>query len=137
MKFFEYIIYIVFDYFDRKDSKLARTHTINFLVLLEASAVVPLFIIFNLIFRISDSLKNPNDNLKYYIGIPLALGLMILNSIVLKHKLTRDKLQDFKSKIAIKNKKLVWLIFITPIIFVFVIPIIYGALNGTLKIIGI
>ena len=136
MKFFEYIIYIVFDYFDKKDSKLARIHTINFLVLLEASAVVPLFIIFNLIFRISESPKNPNDNLKYYIGIPLALGLMILNTIVLKRKLTRGKLQDFKSKIEIKNKKLVWLIFITPVIFVFVIPIIYGALNGTLKIIG-
>ena len=136
MKYFEYLIFIVFDYFYRKNPKLARTHTINFMVLLEASAVVPLFILVNLIYRISDSIEDRNDNMKYYLGIPLALGLIFLNTLLLKNKLTRDRLQEFKSKFSIDNKKLVWLIFITPVIFVFVIPILYGALNGTLKILG-
>jgi len=126
----------VFEYFDKKDSKLARTRTVNFMVLLEVSTLMPLFIIVNSIFRFYQTPENPNADLKYLIGIPLGALLIIANGILLKNKLTKESLKEFKYRFSTYNKFILWLIFITPIVFVFVIPIIYGTLNGTLRIVG-
>ena len=127
MLLFDYLIYRLFIYFNSKDSEHAVSNTINFMIILEASLIVPLFIILNAI----TTIKIENSNMKYYIGIPIAVILFIINTKFIKSKLQNEGLKNKFSEN--KNWIPIWLIFIIPIIFVFVIPIIYGALNGTLR----
>jgi len=116
---------------------MAKTNTINFMALLEGSLIVPLFIIFNGITHFYSSPENPNLRMKYYIGIPLAIILIIGNAFYFNRKISKNGIEKLKIKFSSKENLIpIWIIFIAPIIFVFVLPIIYGWINGTLRFIN-
>jgi hypothetical protein len=73
------------------------------------------------------------DRIEYYIGIPLGIVIILINSFLYKKKLKGESLNQLKEKFHREKYSLpVWVIFITPIVFVFIIPIIYGFLNGSI-----
>jgi len=107
------------------------------MVLFEASLIVPIFMIFNGIFHFFSSPENPNLRMKYFIGIPLAVILIIGNTFYFKRKLTKTGIEKLRTKFYGKENLIpIWIIFIAPIIFVFVLPILYGWINGSLRIIN-
>jgi len=113
---------------------MAISNTINFIVLLQASLLVPIFLIFNLFVKLDPQIVGIDNRIKYYIGVPLAIALIILNSYLLKGKLKGEKLTILRSKFHKEKYKVpIWIIFSIPVLFVFVCPIIYGILNGTLS----
>ena len=134
MKIVEYVAFRVFEFFLKKDSKMAKTNTINFIVLLEGSFLFTLFLILNGIFHFFSTPDTPNPRMKYYIGIPLAVILITASSLHLKEKLNDTGLDKLTARFSEKWKNIpIWLIFILPIIFVFVTPVLYGWINGTLS----
>ncbi|WP_189360731.1 hypothetical protein [Algibacter mikhailovii] len=134
MMILDYLIYRVFGYFDKKNPSKAKSNTINFISIFEGTVLVPIFLIFNGITKIYSTPENPNPSMKYYIGIPLAILLLILNTKYIKIKLKNNGIDLLNSRFKnTLNWIPIWLIFSSPIIFVFVCPIIYGAINGTLS----
>lgn len=130
---FDYIGYRVFDYFNKKDEAFAVSRTINFLTLLQGTLIVPLFMIVNLLTQIDPQIFGVNNRFKYYIGIPLAIILIVINSYVFKKKLKGEGLMTLREKYYKESYSFsVWWIFLAPILFVFIFPIIYGAINGTI-----
>lgn len=130
MRLFNYIVFRVFLYFNNKDSELAMTRTINFMALFEGSLLVPLFLIFNGLTKVYTTPDNPNTRIKYYIGIPLSIVLILANSKLIKKKLTNENLEKLKRKYSKNESQIsIWIIFLSPIFFVFITPMIYGALN--------
>jgi len=137
MKLIDYIFYRVFQYFDKKNPSMTKSNSVNFMVLFEASLIVPIFMIFNGIFHFFSSPENPNLRMKYFIGIPLAVILIIGNTFYFKRKLTKTGIEKLRTKFYGKENLIpIWIIFIAPIIFVFVLPILYGWINGSLRIIN-
>ena len=131
---FSWIVYRVFEYFDKKNKLMAISNTVNFMALLQASLLIPLFLILNLFIKLDPQMLGVNNNIKYYTGIPLAIILMILNSYWIKRRVKGENLIILKNKFQKERYKIsVWLIFLTPVLFVFICPIIYGMLNGTLS----
>jgi hypothetical protein len=130
---FDYIGYRVFEYFNKKDKAFTVLNTINFLVVLQGSLIVPLFIFVNLFMRIDPQVFGENNRMKYYIGIPLYIILIAINSYIFKKKLKGEGLKKLKEKYHKERYSLsIWWIFLSPIFFLFIIPIILGAINGTL-----
>ena len=130
---FDYIGYRVFEYFNKKDKGFAVLNTINFLALLQGTSIVPLFIVINLFTRIDPQVFGENNKMKYYIGIPFYIILITLNSYIFKKKLKGERLKALQNKYHRERYPFsIWWIFLAPIFFVFIIPIIYGALNGTI-----
>jgi hypothetical protein len=130
---FDYIAFRVFEYFIQKDEALAISRTINFLVLFQCSLIVPLFIIVHMFTQIDPQIFGVDNRIKYYIGIPLALILIALNTFFYKNKLTGESLKNLLNKYHKEKYSLsIWIIFLSPVVFVFFCPIIYGAINGTL-----
>lgn len=129
-----YIGYRVFEYFNKKDKTLAVSRTINFLALLQGSLIVPLFIVFNLFNRTDSQVFCANNQIKYYIGIPLALLLIAINNFIFKKKLKGEGLKLLQEKYHKETYFFsIWWIFVMPILFIFIFPIIYGAMNGTIQ----
>jgi hypothetical protein len=136
MKLIDYIFYRVFQYFEKKNPSMSKSNSVSFMALFEGSLIVPIFMIFNGIFHFYSSPENPNLRMKYYIGIPLAIILIIGNTIYFKRKLTKTGIEKLRTRFESKEKLIpIWIIFILPIIFVFVLPIIYGWINGSLRFI--
>ncbi len=134
MKLINDIIFKTYLYFHKKDKSLAITRTLGFITLLEASLIVPLFAIINGISSIYKTPAEPNSKIKYYIGIPLYLILTFLNNRLIKSKLKELNIPKLYDDYLVDGRiKYIWLIFILPIIFVFLTPIIYGSINGTLR----
>lgn len=132
---FSYIAYRAYEYFRDKEIELAVSRTINFLALFQGSLIVPLFIILNLIIDIDPQIFGDNSRMKYFIGIPLAVVLIVINNQLFKKKLEGKELRDMENKYHKKKYKLpIWVIFLSPVLFVFVCPIIYGFVNGTIHI---
>lgn len=130
---FDYIGYRVFEYFYRKDETFAVSRTINFLALLQGTFIVPLFIVINLFTRIDPQIFGENNRIKYYLGIPLAIILIAINSYVFKNKLKGESLKTLQEKYHKECYSFsIWWIFLAPIFFVLIFPIIYGAVNGTI-----
>lgn len=130
---FDYIGYRVFEYFNKKDEAFAVSRTINFLALLQGSLIVPLFMIVNLFTQIDPQIFGVNNRIKYFIGIPLAIILILINSYIFNKKLKGDGLKTLQEKYHKENYSFsVWWIFLSLILFVFLLPIIYGAINGTI-----
>lgn len=132
--FFDYIVFRIFEYFNRRNDGLVVMNSIFFLGLFEASLLVPLFLIINSFIHFDPQNYFGVDNrIKYYIGIPLGLFLIIINCIFYIKKLKGEKLQELYQKYHKEKYKIpLWVIFASPVFFVFICPIIYGALNGTL-----
>jgi len=133
---FDYIGYRVFQYFHKKESETAVSNTINFLSLFQATLIVPVFITINLFVKIDPQILGVDNRIKYYIGIPLAAVLILINSVLKKKKLSGNKLSELKNKYHKERYVLpIWMIFSAPVFFVFVLPIVYGAMNGTLHVV--
>jgi len=131
---FNYIVYRVFEYFNKKENATAMSKTINFLALFQGTLIVPVFMSINLFTKIDPQIFGENTRIKYYIGIPLAAVLIIVNTIFFKRKLKGEQLKVLEDKYHKERYILpTWIIFATPIIFVFILPIIYGVLNGTIS----
>ena len=132
---FNYIAYRVYEYFKGKDNELALTRTINFLALFQGTLIIPLFILINIIIDIDPQKFGENPRIKYFIGIPLAFILIMLNNQLFKRKLEGEKLKEMENKYHKKKYKLpIWMIFISPVLFVFICPMLYGLINGTIHI---
>ena len=75
------------------------------------------------------------EEFKYFIILPLGAILALINTSIYKIKLKGESFNRLKEKYHKERYAIpIWVIFITPIICVFIIPMIYGALNGTLKV---
>jgi len=108
-----------------------------FLTLFQLSFLVPLLIFFNSIVRVNLNKLSSVDRIEYYIGIPLALIFILINSFFYKKRLNGERLNQLKEKFHREHYSLsIWVIFITPIIFVFIIPVLYGVLNGTIRVVN-
>ncbi len=113
---------------------MAISNTINFMVILQASLLVPLILILNMFTKLDPQMLGGDNNVKYYIGVPLAIILIILNSYLIKRKLRSENLNDLKIKFQKEKHKVpIWIIFLFPVFFVFICPIIYGIISGTLS----
>ena len=131
---FDWVIYRTFEHFNKRDASMAISNTVNFMVLLQASLLVPFILIINLFTKVEPQMLGVDNRIKYYIGVPLAIILIILNSYWIKRKLKSEKLNDLRSKFQKEKYKVpIWVIFSIPILFVFICPIIYGMINGTLS----
>ncbi|HHV00133.1 MAG TPA: hypothetical protein GXX76_09810 [Bacteroidales bacterium] len=131
---FDWVIYRTFEHFNKRDASMAISNTVNFMVLLQASLLVPLILIINLFTKVEPQMLGVDNRIKYYIGVPLAIILIILNSYWIKRKLKSEKLNDLRSKFQKEKYKVpIWVIFSIPVLFVFICPIIYGMINGTLS----
>jgi len=131
---FNYIGYRVYEHFQKKDSETAVSKTINFLSLFQGTLIVPVFMAINLFTKIDPQIFGVDNRIKYYIGIPLAAVLILINSLFFKKKLIGNQLSELKKKHHKERYILpIWVIFIAPVFFVFVLPIAYGALNGTIS----
>lgn len=131
---FSCIIYRVFEHFNKKGASMAISNTINFMVILQASLLVPLILILNMFTKLDPQMLGGDNNVKYYIGVPLAIILIILNSYLIKRKLRSENLNDLKIKFQKEKHKVpIWIIFLFPVFFVFICPIIYGIISGTLS----
>ena len=129
---FDWVIYRTFEHFNKRDASMAISNTVNFMVLLQASLLVPLILIINLFTKVEPQMLGVDNRIKYYIGVPLAIILIILNSYWIKRKLKSEKLNDLRSKFQKEKYKVpIWVIFSIPVLFVFICPIIYGMINGT------
>jgi amino acid permease len=131
---FNWIIYRTFEHFNKKDVSMAISNTVNFMVLLQASLLVPLMLIINFITILDPQITGIDNRIKYCIGVPFAIILIILNSYWIKRRLKSEKLNDLRNKFQKKKYKIpIWIIFSIPVLFVIVCPIIYGIINGTLS----
>ncbi len=131
---FDWVIYRTFEHFNKRDASMAISNTVNFMVLLQASLLVPLILIINLFTKVEPQMLGLDNRIEYYIGVPLAIILIILNSYWIKRKLKSEKLNDLRSKFQKEKYKVpIWVIFSIPVLFVFICPIIYGMINGTLS----
>jgi len=129
---FDYIAYRVFEYFKRKDESMSVENSIYFLGLFQGALIVPLFIVINLFIKLDPRVFGDDPRAKYYIGFPLAVILLILNSLIYKRKLKGEKLKQLEKKFHKEKYKIpVWAIFSAPVFFVIVCPILYGLINGT------
>ena len=134
---FNYITYRVFNHFKKRDNEeSAAFSTILFLGIFQVSLLMPVFIIVNLFFEIDlKEILGEDENIKYYIGIPMmGLSYVISNSIF-KKKIKGQQYEELKKKYH-KDKYIIPIVVIilSPFFFTLVVPIIYGALNGTLRI---
>lgn len=115
---------------------MARSRAISFLSLFQGSLIIPLFILINLLANIDLKVFGEDPRMKYYIGIPIAVGLIILNNQLFKKKLEGEKLIELEAKYHKEEYILpIWLIFLTPALFVFLCPVLYGLFNGTIHIV--
>ncbi len=130
---FDYIGYRVFEYFNVKDETHSVSRTISFLSILQITLLVPLFLIINSVTKTDLQEIVDYNRFKYYVGIALALVLIVLNTYFFRKKFKRENLKILQDKYHKEHYPFsIWWIFLAPIFFVFIIPIIYGALNGTI-----
>lgn len=129
---FNYLAYKVFDYFQKEGNDKAVSKAINFLLLLEGSLIVPIFMLINNIEQHSGHLFAGDNKLKYFIIIPLFELLVLLHSTVLKKKLQGIQLSALRNKYEQQRFQLpLWIIFALPILFIFVFPVVF---NGSVSI---
>lgn len=128
------IIFRIYDYFEQKDQTSATQNSIYFIAILLGSLIVPIFMIANLILDFYVAPTSPDPRMKYYIGFPLALICYILSRSIIKRRLTKEKVEELRKKYSkIKYRLSIWVIFMIPVFNVFIVPIFYGLLNGTLR----
>lgn len=133
---FNYIAYRAYEYFRGKDVELAVSRTINFLALFQGSLIIPLFILINLITDVDPKIFGDSPRIKYFVGIPIAIILIVLNSQLFKKKLEGKKLREMEHKYHKEKYRLpIWAIFLSPVFFVFICPILYGLANGSIHIV--
>ena len=124
---FNYLVYRVFDYFQGKENDKAIARTVNFLVFLEGSLVVPFFMILNNIEQHSGHLFTDDNRIEYFIGIPLFELIILAHSIIIKKRLQGLRLGIMKSKYAKAKYRLpLWVIFVAPIFFIFIFPVVFN-----------
>jgi len=130
---FDYIGYRVFEYFNKKDETHSLSRTISFISILQITLLVPLFLVINSVTKIDLQEIGDYNRFKYYIGIALAIVLIMLNTYFFHKKFKGENFKILQDKYHRKHYPFsIWWIFLAPIFFVFIIPIIYGALNGTI-----
>lgn len=131
---FNYIVYRVFDYFNREDKALSRFKAIGFLTLFQISLIIPVFILIIFFIPIEPQLFLEGSTYKYFIGVILIL-LMSINGLLFASKLKGQSLVVMHEKYYQDRYIIpIWVIFAAPVFFVFVCPIIYGIINGTIHV---
>ena len=128
---FNYLIYRVFRHFHRNENKKAISRTVNFLVLLEGSLVVPLFMFINVLVKHGTHGFLGENKLMFFIGIPLAELAILAHSSMIKKSLSGEKFKHSRNRYQKGKYHLpIGVIFALPILFIFVFPV---ALNGSLS----
>ena len=131
---FNYIVFRVFEFFNNKQDDQAMQKSIYFIVIFQATMLVPLFLFFRLFIEFDPHIFGDDNRVKYYIGIPLAIALLYFNGRVYKKKLNGERLEEMRKSYQQEKYKIpIWVIFIIPVIFIIVCPILYGAISGTLR----
>lgn len=130
---FDYIGYRVFEYFNRKDETHSLSRTISFLSILQITLLVPLFLIINSVTKIDLQEIGDYNRFKYYLGIAFACALILFNTYFFRKKFKGENLKILQDKYYKEHYPFsIWWIFLAPIFFIFIIPIIYGVLNGSI-----
>lgn len=133
LKIFDYIVFRVYEYFVRKKREDALSKSIQFLIYFQISSLIPIFLPVKLIMKIDLHKYVDWNNHKFLIAIPITSLLILLNNRY-KKKLEGGKLKVLQEKYHKEKYKLpLWVIFFSPIFFLLICPILYGALNGTLR----
>src|SRR5690554_6440188 len=134
-----YIAFRVFESFDKKDDSfvLKKTRTLGFLLLAEVSLFIPLLMIVNLFYHLDPKELFEEASFRYAWGF-VAVILYVVNLLFFNSNFKESEKYSILYHRFHKDRYLLktWMIFSTPIINVFLIPIVYGALNGTLRIVG-
>lgn len=132
---FNYLLYRVFIYFHARGGEKAVGRTVNFLVLLEGSLIVPLFILLNNLEKKWETIFSTDSHLKYYVGIPLFELLILLHSAILKKKLQGVSLAWLKNRYNKEKYSLpIGVIFAAPLFFIFIFPMAFNG-QGSLQFI--
>ncbi len=133
---YNYIAYRVYEYFELINGKnIGLFNTKAFLTILQISLLVTLFVIFEAFFHINPKeIIGNNENLIYYIAILIVVILYYFNVILLNKRFEGANFQMIRLKYNKSKYKIpIGLILLSPAFFLFGVPIIYGALNGTLR----
>ena len=134
-----YIAFRVYESFNKKNESFSfsKLRTLGFLLLFEVSLFLPMVMIINLFIHFDPKELFGESHFRYGFAI-IALILFALNYSNFNRKLKNPEnysvLHDRFHKESYLFKT--WMIFIIPIVNVFILPIIYGALNGTLRLVG-
>lgn len=129
----DYIIFKTYTFFKKRDEKLAKERTINFLVVFVTSLIYVLFFIVNGIFKFHKTPTTTNPHLKYYIGIPMYVIMYLLFRKYISKMIDIKGLSSLETRFKDNNAIPIWLIFSLPVILFILTPIIYGLINGTLN----
>ena len=131
---FNYIVFRVFEFFNNKQDDQAMQKSIYFIGLFQLTMLVPLFLFFRLFIEFDPQVFGDDKRVKYYIGIPLGLILLYLNGRIYRKKFNVTGLEKFHQKFHQEKYKIpIWVIFMMPVIFIIICPILYGAISGTLR----
>ncbi len=132
--FFDYLVFRVFEDLDNKKNEDAKDYSINFIVLTQATLVIPLSLFFRLFIEFDPQILGNDKRIKYYIGIPLATVLYLINGTIYKRKLNGEGLENMRKRYHKEKYKIpIWVIYAIPLIVILVFPILYGLINGTLR----
>jgi len=130
-----YITFRLYESFNKKYDifSLARKKTLAFLLLLEVSLFIPLGMIINLFIHFDPKELFMESHFRFVFGIMVVI-LIILNYSNFNRNLKNSEdylvLHDkfHKKRYLFKT----WMIFVIPIVNVIILPIICGAINGSL-----
>ena len=131
-----YIAFRLFESFDKKNDSFAlkKTRTLGFLLLIEVSLFIPLLMIINLFYQLDPKELFQESYFRYAFGI-VAVILYIMNLVFFNNRIKESVNYSILYNRFHKERYLIktWMIFSIPFLNVFILPIIYGALNGTLR----
>jgi hypothetical protein len=132
----KYITFRVFESFDKKNDSFAlkKIRTLGFLLLMEVSLFIPLLMVINLFYHLNPKELFDAATFRYAFVIIIAI-MHIMNLLFFNNKIKESENYLFLFNRFHKERYLIktWMIFSIPIINVFIVPIMYGALNGTLR----
>lgn len=127
------LLFRIFHFFYKRDPQLAYGRTSNFMAIFLISFIVPIFFILKFVIGFNISLKSSNMHIRYLIGVASIMIMFLCNRIV-KVKLKRDRIEELKNQYKIQKYRVsIWLIFLMPIFNLFICPIIYALLIGTIR----
>jgi len=120
---FNYLTYRIYNFFYKDSNEKAVSKTINFLVLLEGSLVIPIFMLINMLQSKGALSIGEYSNFIYIVGIPVAEILILIHSVYVKRRLTWKRMDLLDDKYFKKKYRLpMFFIFMVPVVFVFIIP---------------
>lgn len=133
----EYLLFRIHEYFLKKKGRTALEYTVYFVVILEASLIVPFSLVYRIFAGWGGPFVWPDPRMRFYVAILIAVVLGGLSNVVLRKYLSPERLEQLYRRYHKETYKLpIWVIFGSPVFFMFICPVLYGLINGTLRVFG-